>query len=209
MRSAYLSFFAFGLGLAACGGTSSTLAPSDGGPSGVDVNACLPTEPAEGAACVAGQSVCETGDPCCRGYIFVCTGGSWTKEGLGCACPRPIDSGADAPADAPSDVQVPEDAPADAPSDAPDDVERADAGPFACGPMTTCSAAQFCTDQPPGVHVPDGSPGPDAFWCTAIPGACVATPTCACVKAQVGASCTVYQCDDDGAGHVTVHCLGV
>jgi hypothetical protein len=129
--------------------------------------------------------------------------GSWSKAGVGCACPEPpVDAGA---VDAPSDVHVP----ADAPVDAPADVEHVDAGPFGCGPTLTCTAAQFCTDQPPGVNVPDGNVGPDAFWCSAIPSACAASPTCTCIKAQVVGSCSVYKCDDDGAGHVTVHCLGV
>ncbi len=192
MRRALLTCIACATAFfAACGGTSVSVIGDDGG--GGDANGdansgdggCISPEPAEGSACTPGDAVCSSGgDVCCIGYIWNCdaTTHKWAKLGLGCAC-RPPDSGTDAPV--------------------------GDAGPFACGNVT-CSGAQFCTDHPPGIPPPpDSGPLMDAYQCNAIPAGCAATPTCACIRATLGNSCEMPMCVDDGAGHITFHCLGV
>ena len=146
--------------------------------------------PTEGQACAPADRACSPGgDICCIGYAWLCDGSThkWTKAGVGCAClPPPMDAGTDADAHA-----------------------RNDGGPWACG-TTTCSAAQFCEDHPPGIRFPDGGVPPDAYDCTLLPQACRANPTCACVKAAIGntGACMVASCDESD-GHVEVHCLGV
>jgi hypothetical protein len=199
------------LGLAgACGGSTSEGSPLGGDGGGVDGQsvdsssssdgaACLMNDPIEGSACTPGQTVCSHGNICCIGYVFYCDPARnvWEKQGVGCACMvGDMDAGGgDAPSDAPPDVIVPH-----------------DAGPFACGPSVTCSANQYCTDQPPGIPGPDGSVIPDFFSCTDFPAACGATPTCACITPMLPPNCTQQPaagCSQDAEGNITVHCLGV
>jgi hypothetical protein len=87
-------------------------------------------------------------------------------------------------------------------------------GSFPCGNLT-CNPTQYCTDTPPGVNPFDGGPPPDSYQCVAIPSACVATPTCACIGATIPSStqCSTQPpnyatCVEDDAGYVTIHCLG-
>ncbi|MGZ3420713.1 MAG: hypothetical protein ACXVEF_08920 [Polyangiales bacterium] len=143
-----------------------------------DGSGCV--NPKEGDPCAMGDTLCPGNEGgCCAGYVWQCMDGSWKKLGLGCAC-------------------LPEDAGSDTSSDA----SKTDAGPFACG-SSTCTADQICKTQESGI---DG--GTSSKSCEALPADCAATPTCACVKAKIGASCTVHDCTDDGKGHVTLSCMG-
>jgi hypothetical protein len=86
--------------------------------------------------------------------------------------------------------------------------------PFPCG-TTTCQGGQICEDQPPGVAVPDGGTPPDSYTCVPVPSACAASPSCACIGDALPSSdpCSpktpLVTCTEDGAGHVTLHCLGI
>jgi hypothetical protein len=203
------AFFAF----VGCGGSTTTSNTTpDGAPpdaSGDDASSDAPSSDAPppsdggcispfiGEACAPGQMACQPHDPCCAGYEWVCDGttNTWQQAGLGCACQIPTDGGADA------DSAVPTEA------------GRIDAGSFLCGTMT-CTSSQFCEDIPPGTPTPDGGPPPDAFVCMAIPNQCASTPTCGCIEASIqpGTECSNVPggatCMADGAGHVTIHCLG-
>jgi hypothetical protein len=77
-----------------------------------------------------------------------------------------------------------------------------DAGPFTCG-TETCTPAQYCETGSGGAVLPDGGTHV-SYGCKPLPPACLATATCACVKAQ-GASCSDH-CTETG-GHVDVQCL--
>jgi hypothetical protein len=144
--------------------------------------------PVEGADCTSTASACaQEGDPCCIGYVWNCQSGKWVKLGLGCAC-LPKDTGV---ADTGGEVS---------------DAKPVDAGPFACGSVT-CTPDQICTARPPGVPT-DASPPPIYYSCMTMPSACVATPTCDCVKAHVDASCSPTTCSVDASGHVTLGCMG-
>jgi hypothetical protein len=178
----------------ACGGSTASVG-GDGNGDGADGSAdadsngrdgskdaamgdgsCL--EPVEGSACTPGQSVCASGgDICCIGYAWLCdaTTHTWKKEGVGCACIR--DAG-------------------------PADTGRPDAGPFACG-NDTCNGEQYCWTVSGGPQLPDGGT-PSSSTCQNIPAACLATPTCDCLKAHQ-TSCG-DMCRDDG-GHLTVQCF--
>jgi hypothetical protein len=153
-------------------GDASSEAGGDGG--------CI--DPTAGAACTSAQAACQPADPCCAGYVWLCTGSpaTWQKEGLGCACT----------------VNPP-----------------GDGGPFACG-TTTCAGDQFCEVQPPGIAFADGSTPPTAYTCASTPAQCAASPTCACIESTLGAqdTCSTHtpgvSCNDDGAWHVTIDCLG-
>jgi hypothetical protein len=138
----------------------------------------------EGAACTPGVAACNQGpNPCCDG-LWQCNGTThqWQQAGLGCAC-QPADTG------------VP-------PTDAP---PALDAGHFSCGTAKTCNGTQFCAERAPGV---DGGTSALYYTCESIPAACASTPTCDCVKANVGANCTVLSCKVDAAGNVTLGCMG-
>ena len=158
-------------GDAHAGGDASPEAGGDGG--------CI--NPTVGEACTSPQTACQPSDPCCAGYVWVCTGApaTWQKEGLGCACT----------------------------------VGLGDGGPFACG-STTCASDQFCEVQPPGIAFADGSTPPTAYTCMDLPVQCAGSPTCACIESTLGSQDTCstqtpgVSCIDDGAGHVTIDCLG-
>ena len=81
------------------------------------------------------------------------------------------------------------------PSDAIRPTERAPT-PLACGPQLTCDPAkQYCsilTGGPVGV--------PPSYACTALPAACGGTPTCECIGAVIGCTCTGI------SGRVSVTC---
>lgn len=153
--------------------------------------ACLTVEPKEGSPCTSTQSVCIGGDACCRGYVWTCsaTTNTWMKSGLGCPCGA-FDTGVDV-----GDT-----------ADAVDAADAADAGPFTCGDAT-CKVGELCEAISPGVPTPDGGTPKDSTSCIPLPADCVATPTCACVKAKIGASCASDRCTDDG-GRVQLHCMG-
>lgn len=70
-----------------------------------------------------------------------------------------------------------------------------------CGDKS-CNGNQVCKAQGPGT--PGGS---TTYTCEDMPAACAKEWTCACVKASLGASCTVSACDDTG-NHVKVTCIG-
>lgn len=168
--------------LSACGGSA---APSLAGPDDAGVrleaaaDAACLATPVEGSACTQGQSVCSEGGNIC------CIGYVWECDPTTNTWEKEGLGCACLPA-------------------------PLDAGPFACGPTMTCGGAQMCTDHPPGIEGPDGSTLPDAYECDSLPPACASTPTCGCVVQELeGSECTVSSCDDDGAGHITVHCLGV
>ncbi len=89
--------------LVACGGLASspsadagadgTASPPGASDAAIDTGvrdaaACLADEPTEGSACAPGQTVCSSGDPCCRGYVWSCDAATstWRRFGLGCAC---------------------------------------------------------------------------------------------------------------------------
>jgi hypothetical protein len=136
----------------------------------------------EGAPCGPGAQPCnQEPNPCCNGFIS-CDGSKWTRQSLGCACIQ-------------AETGVP-------PTDAPPAI---DAGHFACGSAKTCNGTQFCAERAPGV---DGGTSALYYTCESIPAACASTPTCDCVKANVGASCTVLSCKVDAAGNVTLGCMG-
>jgi hypothetical protein len=86
---------------------------------------------------------------------------------------------------------------------------------FACGKVL-CTAGEICVDRPPGVAFPDGgTPPPDAYLsCEPAPAACTGLPTCACAADSRPATdpCSTkiagVTCADDGAGHVTLQCMG-
>lgn len=178
----------------ACGGaTNADLGEDhDGGADAASADgasddaACV--QPVEGQACSPTTPACaRDGNACCIGYIWQCDGSThkWVKLGLGCACPPPApDAGGDA-------------------------LVTNDGGPWACG-TSTCGATQYCEDHPPGIRLPDGGVPPDAYTCAALPSACRANPTCACVKAAVGngSGCMVTSCDESN-GHVELHCIGL
>lgn len=86
---------------------------------------------------------------------------------------------------------------------------------FACGKLL-CTEGQICVNRPPGVAFPDaGQPPPDAYLtCENAPAACTGQPTCACAADSRPSTdpCSTkiagVTCADDGAGHVTLHCMG-
>jgi hypothetical protein len=185
MRNASLlaSLFILVAGCSSSGTPSDTITDSgaaldgakDGGGSGD--GGCI--DPVEGAACTSTDQACPpVGNICCIGYVWQCSGGAWTKLGLGCAC-QIDDAGADAPSDA----------------------------PFACG-TSTCSSTEMCTSRPPGIPT-DASPPPTFYACESIPAACASTPTCDCIRANIGPNCSVTNCSVDVNGDVHVECLGV
>lgn len=137
-----------------------------------------------GGACTPGTVVCNQGsNPCCDG-LWQCnaTTHQWEMAALGCAC-------------VPQDTGVP-------PTDAPPAV---DAGYFSCGSSKACAGTQFCAERAPGF---DGGTSALYYTCESIPAACATTPTCDCVKANVGPTCTVLSCKVDAAGNVTLGCMG-
>jgi hypothetical protein len=139
---------------------------------------CLATEPVEGSACTPGQSVCASGgDICCIGYAWQCdpTTRTWRKEGVGCACI--VDAGSP-------------------------DTGRPDAGSFACG-NDLCNGAQYCLTVSGGAQLPDGGTN-SSSTCQDIPAACLATPTCACLKAH---QTTCGDMCSDQIGHLSVQCF--
>ncbi|MGH7295315.1 MAG: hypothetical protein ACRELB_10290 [Polyangiaceae bacterium] len=166
-------------------GVDATSDASDAGDAAVDSTGdggCI--SPTVGESCASGQTACQPQDPCCAGYVWVCTAtggaaGTWQQEGLGCAC----------------------------------NVGTGDGGPFACG-SHTCTGQQFCEVQPPGIAFADGGTPPTAYTCTTVPPACAASPTCACIESTIPPQdvCSTQtpgvSCNDDGAGHVTIDCLG-
>ena len=68
---------------------------------------------------------------------------------------------------------------------------------FSCGTATCTAGEQYCFDANGG----DGS-DTDPAACQDLPGACAATPTCACLEAE-GAT-DGGDCQDDGAGGLRV-----
>ena len=71
--------FVSALFLFACSGNSTT--PIDGGSDG----GCI--TPTEGQSCSTSDVACQPpGDICCVGYAWMCSNGTWTKAGVGCAC---------------------------------------------------------------------------------------------------------------------------
>lgn len=90
----------------------------------------------------------------------------------------------------------------------------ANPGLFACGP-TTCTGAQYCEDRPRGVAPDDGGTPSDSFDCQPLPPSCGGFATCACIQATLsdGDPCSTKQpgitCEDDGAGHVILRCMGI
>ena len=83
---------------------------------------------------------------------------------------------------------------------------------FACGKLL-CGAGEICVHRPPGVDA--GEVPPDAYVnCEPTPSTCTGTPTCACAAdARPGSDpCSTQNpgvtCTDDGAGHVTLQCMG-
>ena len=183
-RSVFVSL-AFSL-VAACGGTTSRGGPgpdasiheADGGSSDASHAAdaaCLATAPSAGDTCTEGQSVCSTGaDACCIGYVWTCAASKWQKVGLGCPCAVDV-------------------------HDAGSDVTHHDAGPVSCGGKT-CGPNEYCTKGSGGAQLPDGGTNV-SYTCTTIPTACVATPTCACIK-QGGGGGGCICTDVDGSPSV-------
>jgi hypothetical protein len=182
----------------ACGGSTSSSAEDAGAGD-------APLAPDTGSACPSIWSWIDEGQPCSQEGLECSIEGEC--GGLGCTCTQggfhciPVCARFSPPAlccsyDAGRDVAPPH-----------------DAGPFSCGPTLTCSSAEFCTDQPPGIVAPDGGPIADYYACTPIPAACATTPTCACIQPTLPSNCQSTlppaSCVEDGAGHITVHCLGV
>ncbi|MBI2395563.1 MAG: hypothetical protein HYV09_38715 [Deltaproteobacteria bacterium] len=170
-----------------CGGSVGESSPSNGHDAAADgtTDAALGDGgcllPTEGAACKSTDVVCPpVGDVCCIGYVWSCesSSGTWRKLGLGCPC-------------------VPEDTGAE-------DGVVADTGQFTCG-SSACSAGQICTKRPPGI--PTDGPPPLYYSCYPMPTACLSTPTCECVKANIGGMCTVTDCTVED-GHVVLGCMG-
>jgi hypothetical protein len=58
-------------------------APTSDGPASLDGGCIVPTV---GAPCAPGQMACQPSNPCCAGYLWTCTNGTWAQSGLGCAC---------------------------------------------------------------------------------------------------------------------------
>jgi hypothetical protein len=152
------------------GAADSSSTPNDGSAESTAVGegGCLMQEPEVDASCTGNESVCEQGDPCCIGYEWTCTGGHWSKLGLGCSC------------------QV------DAGSDAADEAGPADAGPFMCGTHTCDPQRQYCEYAYSNVPT-DAGP---SMGCASFDAGC-ATASCACIGASVSAtspgSCGCYQ----------------
>jgi hypothetical protein len=158
--------------------TDGTGARGDGG--------CFVSEPVEGSACSLGQTICDSGNACCRGYAWSCetganlTTGTWKKLGLGCAC-------------------VPDAGQNDA---GQTEAGQSDAGPFGCG-SSTCNGAQYCQVVSGGAQLPDGGTNTSS-QCIDIPPACASNPTCDCIKQNgqtCGDLCSVQN------GHIEVQCL--
>ena len=168
------------LGLASHAGCSACTSGSTadaGADAAAQDGGCVSPEPAEGDACNEGQTVCQTGDPCCIGYAWSCDGSShtWRRYGLGCACR--VDAGAiDAGLDA-----------------------GPDAGAFVCGNLI-CTGTEYCKQSIASAPPPDGGP---QVWneCIPIPAACTPTPTCECLRQQ-GVACT---CKQNGPMFVTCY----
>jgi hypothetical protein len=157
---------------------------------GDDGSACpLLTLASEGAACELEGVTCPAPDVFCEagGYgRLECENGRWV-EPLGCWEGGVADGGSS---------------------------HIVDGGSFACGD-TTCAAGDYCADHPPGIPSLDGGRIPDAYVCMPVPPSCASSPTCGCIEStipaydpcspgNVGGNCTA-----DGAGNVTIYCLGV
>jgi hypothetical protein len=82
-----------------------------------------------------------------------------------------------------------------------------DGGSAMCGTQT-CTAAEYCSYQPPGIDAgsPDGGPPPDYHTCQPLPAVCTSMPTCACVVPLLPASCLNPMCSE-AAGAVSVTCM--
>jgi hypothetical protein len=125
---------------------------------------------------------CQPADPCCAGYEWVCSTGTWQQSGLGCACQ--VEAGA---VDAgPFTCGTSTCAGGDYCQDHPPGIVPADGGSFPdayeCLPVpAACAATPTCA------CIESTLPSGDA-----------------CSTHTPGVTCT-----DDGAGHVVLHCLGV
>jgi hypothetical protein len=189
VRSSLFLFASLAALLAACGSTTligtgghdpGDGGPGDGGPGGgVGPGDGGCLEPTEGASCTTAETACQPPGDPC------CLGYVWscvsgTWQKLGLGCA----------------CQPPP-------------------TPFACG-NTTCSGDQYCQDHPPGIPPPpDAGPLGDTYVCVSLPASCSPVAYCGCVQASIPAPdpCSSANpgvtCDDDGQGHVTVHCLGI
>jgi hypothetical protein len=79
---------------------------------------------------------------------------------------------------------------------------RTEPPPFSCGTQMTCAGTQWCWEHEVGTI---------AYVCHDLPPQCTATtPTCACLLASFdpGTPCSQPQCMDDGAGHLSLLCVG-
>jgi hypothetical protein len=212
VRSLFLLAIPLSLSASACGGVF--LAGDDGGAdSGKDAissdggesdgagtcdlhdpptgpGGCLMEDPAEGSCCRSGQSICETGDPCCVGYVWACQSGKWQKEGLGCACMLDAGSGDAAKGD--------------------------DAGPTSCGKLT-CKSGEVCVVQEssegPCLRPDDAGVCPPpttstggcctysttTYQCQPEPASCDGHLTCGCAT-------SLCQCECTGAMGSTLQC---
>jgi hypothetical protein len=97
LRVALVSLLLPVAGVAACGGSNGSVGQS---------GSCI--EPAVGVACTSSETACQPSDPCCVGYEWGCTAGTWQKTALACAplmngsCSQ--DAGQDVAQDAGQDV---------------------------------------------------------------------------------------------------------
>ena len=144
--------------LAACGGTTSDVAPGDGG--GPDATS------GGDASCPAVPIHCA---PCCPGDPSrspSCVDGAWRCGVCNFACAEPTDAGPDAHADG---------------GGAPD------GGVFACGTTYCDPTKQYCMVVGGGVQPADGGSNM-SYTCDPLPTDCHGAGSCACVEADGGGS---------------------
>lgn len=181
-----VSLLVMGLGLGACGSTTSSgpdPSGSDGGAgrtdsgsaadaasdaSSSDGGACV-TAPNAGEACKPGDVPCDHVDPCCAQTV-TCDNATrqWKNAGIACLL----------------------------------------CNSFACGPQT-CQGGTVCLAHGAGIPMPDGGDG-TRYECAPMPAACARDWSCGCVSQHLPAGCTTSPsggCTELGV-HVTVSCMG-